>query len=85
MEQLTRTLVHRLVSKGMEVTSIPAFMRNLANTIAANPSLTLAELNTHLQLLGWDGFELDDYTLQLIIATFEPDLACDPSHCFDQT
>ena len=33
--------------------------------------LNIQELDTRLRLLGWDDFELDDYTLQLIIAFFE--------------
>lgn len=57
----------------METTSIPAFMRNLANSIAANPYMSLQDLNSHLKLLGWDDFELDDYTFHLIIAIFESD------------
>lgn len=37
------------------------------------------ELNGHLQLSGWDDFELDNYTLQLILTTFDPDpAACRP-------
>lgn len=74
MEQLVRVLTERLVNKGMETTSIPAFIRNLANSIAANPYMSLQDLNSHLQLLGWDDLELDDYTFHLIIAIFESDL-----------
>ena len=85
MEQFIRMLMVRLVSKGMEVTSIPAFIRNVANTIVANPSMSLEDLASHLQLLGWNNFELDDYTFCLIIATFEPDLASKLTQCFDQT
>jgi len=58
----------------METTSIPAFIRNLANSIVANPSMDLEDLNSHLQLLGWDDFELDDYTFNLIIAISESDV-----------
>ena len=83
MEQFTRMLMSHLVSKGMEVTSISAFIRNVANTIVANPSMSLEDLNSHLELLGWNNFELDDYTFYLIIVTFEPDLACKQTHCFD--
>ena len=74
MEWLTKILTERLATKGMETTSIPAFVRNLANSIVANPSMGLEDLNSHLQLLGWDDFELDDYTFHLIIAIFESDV-----------
>ena len=73
MEWLTKILTERLLSKGMEITSIPAFMRNLANSIAANRYMTLQDLNSHLKLLGWDDFELDDYTFHLIKAILESD------------
>jgi len=74
MKQLIEAMTERLTTKGMETTSIPAFVRNLANSIAANPYMSLQDLNSHLQLLGWDDFELDDYTFHLIIAIFESDV-----------
>ncbi len=85
MEQFIRMLMVRLVSKGMEVTSIPAFIRNVANTIVANPSMSLEDLTSHLQLLGWGDFELDYYTFYLIIVTFEPDFEVGLTQCFDST
>ena len=84
MERLTTILIQRMVRKGMEITTIPTYVRDLVNTLAVNGYLSLQELNGRLQSLGWDDFELDDYTLQLIIATFEPDLAYKPPHWFDQ-
>jgi len=74
MEQLIEAMIGRLVRKGVETTSIPAFIRDLGNSITANPSMGLEDLNNHLQLLGWDDFELDDYTFHLIIAIFESDV-----------
>lgn len=85
MEQLTRILVRRLVAKGMQASTIPAYVRDLANTIVAHGNSSLRELNRRLQSLGWDEFELDDYTLQLIVAIFEPDPAYKPPHWFDRT
>lgn len=84
MEGLIRIVIQRMVGKGMEITNIPAYIRDLANTLAVSGYSSLQELNGRLQSLGWDDFELDDYTLQLIIATFEPDLAYKPPHWFDQ-
>jgi len=77
MERLIKTLIELLVSKGMELTSIPAFIRNLANTLASDPSLSLEELNRQIHFLGWDDFELDPYTLHLVLATFESDLSAE--------
>ena len=44
----------------MEISTIPAYSRDLANTIAANGYSSLQELNRRLQSSGWEGFELDD-------------------------
>ena len=85
MENLIRILIGRLVGKGMEIDTIPAFIRDLANTMVANSHSSLQELNRRLKSLGWNDFELDDYTLQLIIAILEPDLAYKPPHWFDRS
>jgi hypothetical protein len=85
MEELVATLTERLAGKGMKICTIPAFIRDLANTMAANVYLSLQELNRRLESLGWDDFELDDYTLQLIIAILEPDFAYKPPHWFDRS
>ena len=85
MEKLIRILIEILVSKGMEITTIPAFIRDVATSIATNPTISLLELNSHLQLLGWGDFELDYYTFYLIIVTFEPDFEVGLTQCFDST
>ncbi|MBE9573625.1 MAG: hypothetical protein IMF20_00660 [Proteobacteria bacterium] len=85
MEQLMKLLIDHLASKGMEVTTIPAYIRNFAHTFVAHPSMNLQELNSHLQLLGWDDFKLDNDTFYLILATFEPDLAFESVNRFDHT
>ena len=84
MERLTTILIQRMVRKGMEITTIPTYVRDLVNTLAVNGYLSLQELNGRLQSLGWDDFELDDYTLQLIMAIVEPHLAYKPPHWFDK-
>lgn len=67
MDSHTRLLINHLAGKGMEVTTIPGSFRNLANTLLANPNLSLAELNSRLRTLGWDKIEVDDETLHLVI------------------
>ncbi len=84
MEQLITILMQRMARKGMEITAIPAYIRDLANTIVAHGCPNLQELNRRLQSLGWDDFKLDDYTLQLIIAIFEPELVYKPRPWFDR-
>ena len=55
----------------MDAGIIPGFIRNLANIILFNSSLSLFQVNKRMHLLGWDGFELDYHTLQLAVACFE--------------
>ena len=55
----------------MEATMIPGFIRDLANTILVNHCMNVLQVNKQLHYLGWDGFDLDDHTLQLAIACFE--------------
>ena len=69
--EIERVLRDRLVGKGMDINTIPAYVRDLGRTISVTPPPTLQDLNRQLQLLGWDDFELDDHTLQLIIANFD--------------
>ncbi len=71
MNQLTQILIRRLEKKGIRPDIIPGFFRDLVNIISTNPHGTLDDLNRRLQLLGWSDFELDDQTLQLVIASFE--------------
>ena len=73
MDHIIRVLVDRLVGKGIAPGSIPAYVRDLFNTISTNTNLALNDLNRGMARLGWDEFELDDHTLQLITAVFETD------------
>ena len=72
MDNVIRVMIDRLVEKGLEIDTIPAFIRDVANVFGSNPHLDLQELNSRLKLLGWFGFDLDDHTLQLILLNFEP-------------
>lgn len=67
----------------MEISTIPAYVRDVANTMVAHGYSSLQELNRRLESLGWDDFELDDYTFQLIVAAFEPGPVYKPPHWFD--
>jgi hypothetical protein len=74
VDELIKILINRLVNKGMEVTSIPAYVRDLANTMAEKGNLGPGALNRRLEMLGWDDFTLDEYTLELVTAMFEQDV-----------
>ena len=71
MDQPGDILRKRLTDKGLGAVAIPTFIRNIANTIADHSYTNLGQINRRLHLLGWNEFELDDYTLQLIIACLE--------------
>ena len=70
MEELIGVLLERLTNKGMKGAYISPFIRNVANSIVTNQSMSLRDLSDHLKLLGWDDFELDDYTFHLITTIF---------------
>jgi len=71
LNELLRTFLERLEKKGVERCIIPGFVRNLANAVFLSPHMSLSQVNTRLQFLGWDGFELDYHTLELARACFE--------------
>ena len=71
MDKTGETLRKRLTERGLGAIAISAFIRNIANTIAGHSRADLGQINRRLHMLGWNEFELDDYTLQLIIAVLE--------------
>jgi len=84
MDELIKILVDRLVGKGMEILTIPAYVRDLANIMVMNRYSNLRELNRRLQLLGWNDFEIDNYTRELVTAIFEPRSEYKPSQWFER-
>ena len=74
-KQFIGMLIEHLCLKGIEVTSIPSFLRYVTHELIANPNASTRELTRHVQLSGRDAIELDDFTLYLILGIFEPDLA----------
>ena len=71
MDEIIRVLIDRLIRRGIEPGTIPAYIRDVANTMASHSELSLPELNRRMQLLGWGDCEVDDHTLQLITAVFQ--------------
>jgi len=71
LNHFEKNLIRRLEGMGIEAGIIPGFIRNLANIILFNSSLSLFQINKKMHLLGWDGVELDYHTLQLALACFE--------------
>ncbi|MGD9031354.1 MAG: hypothetical protein PVJ69_01385 [Desulfobacteraceae bacterium] len=83
MDQVIRALIDRLIDKGMQIDVVPGYIRNALNTIAVDPFITLEELNVQMKSLGWHDLELDDYTFQLILASFGPDSDYDSTREFE--
>lgn len=70
-DQIKEILIERLEKRGVEPDVIPSFIRSLANTLLVNPQLDVLRINKQMHSLGWDGFDVDDHTLQLALACFE--------------
>ncbi len=84
LSELTQVLFDRLEKKEMDPSTIPGFIRNLANTVLINPHMNHAQVNEQLHFLGWDDVELDYHTLQLAIACFEAEGLEDTENSFDR-
>lgn len=68
MERLNDILLQRLTTKGIEPNAISRFIKDLTYTLAIDPQMSLGEINRRLHLLGWYDFEVDEHTLQLVLA-----------------
>ncbi|MBN1625352.1 MAG: hypothetical protein JW944_02410 [Deltaproteobacteria bacterium] len=71
MELIKRTLLRRLIDKGIEGRTLAAFIRDMINSFGNTEGHDLKRLEYRLRSLGWVDFELDEYTYQLIIANLE--------------
>jgi hypothetical protein len=58
-------LLQRLEKIGIEQKLIPAFMKDLANSLALNPNMNFTQVNERLRYIGWNDIELDYHTFQL--------------------
>ena len=71
MATLAEPLLHRLTAKGISAEYMPGFVGDLASIIGASPQLNSRQLNRRLHLLGWSGIDMDDHTIQMVIAVME--------------
>jgi len=88
LNEVTNALYRRLEQRGIESGLIPGFIKIIADFIIPEPalSLDLKEANRRLHSLGWDEFDLDYHTLQLVIAALEAEDSLNPTavhHEFD--
>ena len=71
MNRILKMVRDRLKSRGLEMSNIPAYVRDLVNTIEAKGLSDLAAINRNMELLGWNEIDLDDQTLQLILISLD--------------
>ncbi|MBC8179522.1 hypothetical protein H8E88_00200 [candidate division KSB1 bacterium] len=58
-------LLQRLDEMGIEPNLIPAFTKDLANSLALNPDMNFTQVNERLHYIGWNDIELDYRTFEL--------------------
>jgi len=71
MGEIKQILIQRLEKLGVELSLIPGFIRSLANSLDYDPYMNLLQVNERLHYMGWDEFDLDYHTLQLVVTCFE--------------
>lgn len=75
LDLIRQALYERLKKKGIEPGLIPGLIKIIAGSLVAEPTGNpdLQEANRRLHFMGWNDFDLDYHTLQLIIAALEED------------
>jgi hypothetical protein len=68
---LKKILIERLEKKGVEPVLIPGLLKNILATLRDRPDITHEEMSEKLHYLGWNDFDLDENTMQIIIADYE--------------
>jgi hypothetical protein len=68
---LKKILIERLEKKGVEPVLIPGLLKNIVATLRDRPDITHEEVSEKLHYLGWNDFDLDENTMQIIIADYE--------------
>ena len=74
---LKKILLERFEKKGVEPVLIPGLLKNIMATLKDRPDITHEEVSERLHYIGWNDFDLDENTLQIIIADYE---ASAPNH-----
>jgi hypothetical protein len=68
---LKKILLERFEKKGVEPVLIPGLLKNILATLKDRPDITHEEVSEKLHYLGWSNFDLDENTMQIIIADYE--------------
>ena len=76
---LKKILVERFEKKGVEPVLIPGLLKNILAALKDRPDITHEEVSEKLRYIGWNDFDLDENTLQIIIADHEASEAAHPA------
>jgi hypothetical protein len=77
---LKNILLDRLEKKGIEPVLIPGLLKNILATLKDRPDITHEEVSEKLHYIGWNDFDLDENTLQIIIADYEASAPTHPAY-----
>ena len=66
MDQILNIIVGRLKEGGIDPVKIPSCIENVFNITFLYPVVSYRELNTRMQSLGWQNFQIDEHTFKLI-------------------
>lgn len=71
--EIEKVLIKQLEKKGLQLSIIPRFIKDIANSYLDNPTTSLIQLNEYLERLGWNSITLDYHTYELVKAYFDRD------------
>jgi len=77
---LKKILIERFEKKGVESVLIPGLLKNIMATLKDRPDITHEEVSKKLHYIGWKDFDLDENTLQIIIADYEASAPTHPAY-----
>jgi hypothetical protein len=77
---LKKILLERFGRKGIEPVLIPGLMKNILASLKDRPDITHEEVSERLHFIGWNDFDLDENTLQIIIADYEASAPTHPAY-----
>jgi hypothetical protein len=71
MEEIVDILLYKLSSKGLTPVEIPRLVKDVLNIVSDGGEFTTGTINIKLEMLGWDGAIVDQFTFELILALLE--------------
>jgi len=66
MDTIADILVERLFDEQEDATKFHYYIRAMFETVASKPVENCQELNRQMQLQGWENFEMDNHTFELV-------------------